>query len=174
MKGAPEGRPKVSGGNIHQKLVEYAENRLRQEGIETILYEVDPGTGISIDIVGIKNGHRTGVECYVQAQIKKVRPRIPKLKVDRLIFCVPNKNAAEKYAEFGVEVWNAEIPGNTTVIVSKKTRDVLKAMGQKGESYDTIIRILLFTWKQHSELMTDPDEEFGDMMRLEMERRALL
>ncbi len=32
---------------------------------------------------------------------------------------------------------------NTTVIVSKKTRDALKALGRKGESYDVIIRRLM-------------------------------
>jgi len=32
---------------------------------------------------------------------------------------------------------------NTTVIVSKETRDTLKSLGRKGESYDTIIRRLI-------------------------------
>ena len=32
---------------------------------------------------------------------------------------------------------------DTTIIVSKETREVLKALGRKGESYDAIIRRLL-------------------------------
>lgn len=32
---------------------------------------------------------------------------------------------------------------NTTVIVSKETRDALKALGRKGESYDDVIRRLI-------------------------------
>jgi len=34
---------------------------------------------------------------------------------------------------------------NTTVIVSKETRDTLRALGRKGESYDAIIRRLIRT-----------------------------
>ena len=32
---------------------------------------------------------------------------------------------------------------STTVLVSKETRDALKALGRKGESYDAIIRRLM-------------------------------
>jgi len=32
---------------------------------------------------------------------------------------------------------------DTTVIVSKETRDALKLLGRKGESYDAIIRRLM-------------------------------
>ena len=130
----------VRGGDTHQQLVDYAETRLRQEGVETILYEVDPGTGISIDLVGIKDGKMIGVECYVQAQIKKVRPRIEKLTVDRLIFCVPNETIKKRFAEFETaEVWNANVDIDTRIIVKKATRSTLRALGRKGESYDQII-----------------------------------
>lgn len=56
--------------------------------------------------------------------------------------------------------------------ISETTRDRLKKLGQKGESYDTVIQILLFVYKQHSEIYTDDD--FDDQIRLNMERRALL
>ena len=35
---------------------------------------------------------------------------------------------------------------NTTIIVSKETRDILKGRGRKGESYNVLIRRLL---KEH-------------------------
>jgi len=35
---------------------------------------------------------------------------------------------------------------NTTVIVSKDTRDALKAIGMKGETYDAILRRLIMTY----------------------------
>ena len=145
VRGKREGKPKTFGGKIHQKLVDYATNRLLEtEGVQTVLYEVDPGTGISIDVVGIKNGTRIGVECYVQAQLKKIQPRISRMNVDRIIFCVPNEKTLEKFGVFGCEVWNAEIePWETTMKISFETRDALKAIGRKGESYDDVIRRLM-------------------------------
>ena len=35
----------------------------------------------------------------------------------------------------------------TTIPIKKETRDMLKEMGKKGETYDEIIRRLLEAWK---------------------------
>ena len=36
----------------------------------------------------------------------------------------------------------------TTIVISGETRDELKGLGKKGESYDTIIKDLLKKWTE--------------------------
>jgi hypothetical protein len=38
--------------------------------------------------------------------------------------------------------------GNTTIQLSKKMRDELKALGTKGETYDDIVKRLIDTYKR--------------------------
>mgnify|MGYP007051343910 CR=1 len=40
--------------------------------------------------------------------------------------------------------------GTTTIAISHETKEALRRLGEKGESYDAIIRRLLsrFTWKE--------------------------
>jgi len=35
---------------------------------------------------------------------------------------------------------------NTTIVINKETRDGLKKIGQKGQTYDEIIKILILSW----------------------------
>ena len=37
--------------------------------------------------------------------------------------------------------------GMTTIPIKKETRDMLKELGKKGETYDEIIRRLIDLWK---------------------------
>ena len=44
---------------------------------------------------------------------------------------------------------NEELP-KTTILIETKTREELRLLGTKGESYDTIIRRLMEHWKKTS------------------------
>ena len=55
---------------------------------------------------------------------------------------------------------------NTTVIVSKETRDALKEIGRMGESYDDLIRRLV---KQHHYIDEFWREQFDEYMEHDVE-----
>lgn len=137
----------VSGGSIHQKLVDYAVTRLKEMNIKRILYEVDTGSGMRVDVLGIKDEKGIAVECYVQVQMVKIRPRISKLNVDQLIFCVPNKPEALKIKkELDNEVWELGLPvysEYTILRITRGTAEKLKALKRGQETYEEVINKLI-------------------------------
>lgn len=60
-----------------------------------------------------------------------------------------------------------KISENTTVIVSKETRDALKAIGSKGETYDAVLRRLLQLKREYEE--TGGLKEFTHIPDIEKE-----
>ncbi len=144
------------GANFHQKIVEYAVERLKEQGVSNILFDANigpKGRRFRIDILGMHNDERIGVECYVQTQPKKLESRIPFLEVDKLILCVPDEKEAEKVRYLGYEVWIAgvEIPKRTIITVSVPTRDrILDLMG-RGETMEGVIVRLLNYYEEGRE-----------------------
>lgn len=143
-----ESRNKSWGGKFHQKVVDYAVERLKEQGASNILFEANvgpKGRRFRIDILGVNDGVRIGVECYAQTQPKKIESRIPLLEVDKLIFCVPDEREAEKIRHLGHEIWIAglEVPRRTVITVSVPTRDRLRKLKRSGDTMDgAIVRLL--------------------------------
>lgn len=65
-----------------------------------------------------------------------------------------------------------KIREGATLKIHPTTRDKLKAIGQKGETYDQIINLLLFVYKRASEVYTD--EDYPDTIRLDAERAGAI
>ncbi len=135
-------------GTFHQKIVEYAVERLKEQGVSDVLFEANvgpKGRRFRIDILGVHNGERIGVECYIQTQPKRMESRIPLLEVDKLIFCVPDEGEAEKIRHLGHEIWIAglEKPERKTITVSVSTWDGLVNLKRRGERMEDIIVFLL-------------------------------
>jgi len=140
-------------GKLHQKVVDYAVERLKEQGISDILFEANvgpKGRKFRIDILGIHGGERVGVECYVQTQPKRMESRIPLLEVDKLIFCVPDEREAEKIRHLGREIWIAgvEVPRKTIITVSVSTRDRILDLTGRGETMDGVVVRLLNYYKE--------------------------
>ncbi len=134
--------------NFHQKIIEYAVERLKEQGVSDILFEANvgpKGRRFRIDILGVHNGERIGVECYIQTQPKRMESRIPLLRVDKLIFCVPDEVEAEKIRHLGHEVWIAglERPKRRTITVSVPIRNRLLNLVERGETMEDVITRLL-------------------------------
>ena len=139
--------------NFHQKVVDYAVERLKEQGISDILFEANvgpKGRKFRIDILGVNKGERIGVECYVQTQPKRMESRIPLLKVDKLVFCVPDEREAEKIRHLGREIWIAglEIPRRTIISVSVPTRDRVLNLTGRGETMEGVVVRLLNYYKE--------------------------
>jgi len=139
--------------NLHQKVVDYAVKRLKKQGVSDILFEANvgpKGRKFRIDILGVHDGERIGVECYIQTQPKRLKLRIPLLKVDKLIFCVPDEREAEKIRYLGHEIWIAglEVPKKTAITISVPTRKRIYDLQEYGESVEDIMVRLLDYYKE--------------------------
>ncbi len=142
--------------NFHQKVIDYAVKRLKEQGVSDILFEANvgpKGRKFRIDILGIHKGERIGVECYVQTQPKRMESRIPLLKVDKLIFCVPDEREAEKIRYLGHEIWIAglEVPKKTVITVSVPTQKRIYDLREYGETMDDVVVRLLGYYEEGRE-----------------------
>ena len=65
----------------------------------------------------------------------------------------------------------SKIRDGVTIKIRPETREMLRKVGQKGETWDDVFRVLLFVYDRASKVYTD--EDWADQVRLDMERQGL-
>lgn len=97
------------GKSIHAFLVSEAKKKLQDMGCSYILTEARLESLDRVDLMGILNDEKIGVECMVKCVPSLLKKKIEKYKphLDRFVLCVP---AYTKMPDTDEEVWRIDIP----------------------------------------------------------------
>jgi hypothetical protein len=150
------------GRNVHARLVSKATKYFSERGY-TVIKEAKMSGKTRIDVLALKGSEKIGIECQltISYDIIKQKFRDYGKNLSKMIFVVPSyremktKIVLDKISEEeGVsrkffDLWTENIDIQTSMRISKKTKDLIDSIGKFGETYDDVIRYTAEYYKKH-------------------------
>jgi len=132
----------LEGNKCHQEMMKQARALLEKQGYEVVFSaRVDSGV---VDVLGIKNGKRVGIECQVIPNWKIFVDKIKRYSpfVSKLILAIP-KNVTPRLAPEGVEVIKLDVeryfPKRVTIVLDDDVEELVRKQTRKKGDFSRIV-----------------------------------
>ena len=117
----------LEGKEIHQELMKRAAEWLKSQGYEVVFQAKI--NDLRIDVLGIKDKEKVGVECMTWPNWKALKERLEKCKgkLSRLIVAIPSYVTTKQTVE-GIEIMKIELPKNFIRITVRIPQDLYEKL----------------------------------------------
>jgi|SRR3989344_3214398 len=146
----------LRGRNIHKHLINKALRHFSEKGY-TAFKESRLEDKSRLDLLAIKGSERIGLECQLTISYKIIRDKFLSYgpTLTKLIFFVPKEReektrlVLDRLAKENnvpknfFDIWTENVDIQSTVRISKKTKQILDSLGKKNESYDDVVSKIL-------------------------------
>ncbi len=141
------------GKNVHKNLINKASKYFSDKGYTVVKEAMMEGRN-RIDLLALKGSERIGVECQLTISYKIIKQKFKNYRssITKMIFIIPAYRETktksvidrivsdEKISKNFFEIWAENVEIQTTLRISKRTKDLLDSIGSKPESYDDIVK----------------------------------